>query len=240
MTKINRNRIIILTLFAVAMAFLETTVVVYLRKLYYPEGFDFPLKMMEFSIGQVEFFRELATLVMILTVAMLTGKTKNQKFAAFIFIFAVWDIFYYVFLKVTLGWPVSLMTWDILFLIPVTWVGPVIAPVINSLMMIVLAGGILYAEKVGLKKILLKRDWWLLIIGSVVVIIAYIEDFVNFLLNDYTFGELLKVIYSEEVIEKSLSYIPVDFAWFIFIVGISLHAFAIANVYLRTFKKSNN
>lgn len=237
MTKSNRNKIITLTSFAIAMAFLETTVVVYLRKLYYPEGFDFPLRMMEFSVGKVEFFRELATLVMILTVAMLTGKTKNQKFAAFIFIFAIWDIFYYIFLNIILGWPASLMTWDILFLIPVTWVGPVIAPVINSIMMIVLAGGILYAEKVGLKKILLKRDWCLLITGSIVVIIAYIEDFVSFLLKDYSFGELIKVIYSEEVIEKSLTYIPFDFAWTVFIAGIAFHAGAIANVFIRSIRK---
>jgi hypothetical protein len=116
---------IILICYSIAMAFLETTVVVYLRKLYYPEGFDFPLKALDFSIGIIEFLREFATLVMILTVALLTGKTKNEKFAAFIFIFAVWDIFYYIFLYVTLGWPSSLWTWDILFLIPTTWVGPV-------------------------------------------------------------------------------------------------------------------
>lgn len=238
-TKANLNRIITLTVFSVAMAFLETTVVIYLRKLYYPEGFDFPLKMMEFSVGKVEFLREAATMFMIITVALLTGKTKSQKFAAFIFIFAVWDIFYYIFLYITLGWPASLLTWDILFLIPVTWVGPVIAPIINSLMMILLAGGILYAEKKELKTILLKRDWWLLIVGSVVVIIAYVEDFVNFLLQDYSFAELMKVIYSEEVIQKSLTYIPLDFAWYVFIVGISFHAMAIANVFIRSYKNKS-
>lgn len=238
MTKANRNKIITLSSFAIAMAFLETTVVVYLRALYYPEGFDFPLKMMDFSIGKIEFFRELATLIMILTVAMLTGKTKNQKFAAFIFVFAVWDIFYYVFLYVTLAWPASLMTWDILFLIPVTWVGPVIAPVINSIMMIVLAAGILYAEKAGIKKILSKRDWCLLIVGSIIVIVAYCEDFVNFLLNDYTFGELIKVIYSKEVIEKSLSYVPLDFAWIMFLAGIAMHALVIVGVFVRALKKA--
>ena len=232
----NKNQIIILSIFAVAMAFLEASVVVYLRALYYPEGFEFPLKMMDFSLAGVEFFREAATLIMILTVALLTGKTKMQKFAAFIFIFAVWDIFYYVFLYVTLAWPATLLTWDIIFLIPVTWVGPVLAPVINSLMMIVLAYGIILSERKGVNKILLKRDWWLLIVGSVVVIISYIEDFVSFLLKDFSFGELIKVIYSEAVIEKSLNYIPVDFAWFVFIVGIALHAMAIANTYLRAFK----
>ena len=102
--------------------------------------------------------------------------------------------------------------------------------------MILLAGGILYAEKAGLKKILLKRDWWLLIIGSIVVIIAYIEDFVSFLLNDYSFGELIKVIYNEEVIEKSLTYIPLDFAWFVFIAGITFHAMAITNVFIRSIR----
>lgn len=230
--------IINLTLFAVAMAFLETTVVIYLRELYYPEGFDFPLKMMEFSIGKVEFLREAATMVMILTIALLVGKTKVQKFAAFIFVFAVWDIFYYVFLKLTIDWPESLMTWDILFLIPTTWVGPVIAPVINSLMMITLSGGILIAEKYNVKKILLPRDWWLLIIGSLIVIIAYIEDFVSFLLNDYSFSELMKIIYSEEVIEKSLTYVPVDFAWLIFLLGIGFHTLAVLDVYLRGIKSA--
>jgi hypothetical protein len=230
---------IILTCYSVAMAFLETTVVVYLRKIYYPDGFDFPLKALDFSIGIIEFFREFATLVMILTVALLTGKTKNEKFAAFIFIFAVWDIFYYIFLYVTLGWPSSLFTWDILFLIPTTWVGPVLAPVINSVMMIVLAGGILYAETKEMKPIIRKTDWYLLILGSLIVIIAYIEDFTSFLLKSYSFSEVFGVIYSREVIEKSSSYIPIDFSWYIFIAGISLHTIAISSVFLRASKMSS-
>jgi hypothetical protein len=224
--------ILILSFFSIAMAFLETTVVVYLRELYYPEGFDFPLKMMDFKIGIIEFFREAATMVMILTVAMITGKTLNQRFAAFIFIFAVWDIFYYVFLYVTLGWPSSLFTWDILFLIPTTWVGPVLAPVINSIMMIVLAWGILYAEK-KIKPILLKRNWYLLIIGALVVIIAYLEDFISFLLNSFSFSELPKVIYSDTIIELSSNYVPADFPWLMFLAGVFLHSLAIADVFVR-------
>jgi hypothetical protein len=233
----SRKTILILSLFSIAMAFLETTVVVYLRELYYPEGFDFPLKMMEFKIGIIEFFREAATMVMILTVAMLTGKTLNQRFAAFIYIFAIWDIFYYIFLYVTLGWPSSLMTWDILFLIPTTWVGPVLAPVINSIMMIVLAWGILYAERKDLKPIINKRDWLLLISGSLIVIVAYLEDFVSFLLNTYSFSELPKVIYSDTVIELSSNYVPLDFPWLVFLLGAFLHALAIADVFMRASKK---
>lgn len=231
------RRIINVSLFSIAMAFLEAAVVVYMRKLYYPSGFDFPLRLMEFSIAQVEFIREAATLVMILTVAFITGKSKIQKFAAFIFVFALWDIFYYVFLYLTLGWPSSLMTWDILFLIPVTWTGPVIAPLINSLTMILLAWGIVYAENRDVERVIHNKDWWLLIVGSVVVIIAYIEDFLRFLLNDYTLKELLMVLYSDEVIQKSLSYIPADFSWYVFIAGLCMHIFAVGNIFLRALKQ---
>ena len=65
----------------------------------------------------------------------------RQWLAGFMISFGVWDIFYYVFLRLLIGWPESLMTWDLLFLLPVPWVGPVIAPVLVSLSMIV-AGGV--------------------------------------------------------------------------------------------------
>ena len=75
---------------------------------------------------------------------------------------------------------------------------------------------------------------------AVIIITAYCEDFVSFLLEDYSFGELLKVIYNEEVIEKSLNYIPVDFAWFIFLAGVLMHTFVITNVLIRSIKVNNN
>ena len=39
-----------LLLYAVAMGYLEAAVVVYLRAIYYPEGFSFPLKPMDAGI----------------------------------------------------------------------------------------------------------------------------------------------------------------------------------------------
>ena len=233
MLKLKQNKVIILTFFAVAMAFLETTVVIYLRKLYYPEGFAFPLKQMDFFVGKIEFFRELATLIMILTVSMLVGKTRIQKFAAFLFVFAVWDIFYYIFLYITLAWPASLLTWDILFLIPVMWTGPVIAPVINSLMMITLAGILLKAEKSRLQKILLKRDWWLLIIGSIIIIVSYTQDFMSYLLQDYSFTELFNVLYSNKVISKSMTYVPNKFAWMIYFIGVLIQTITFFDILKR-------
>ena len=233
MKKSSIKIILTITFFAVAMAFLETTVVIYLRKLYYPEGFDFPLKFMDFFVGKIEFFRELATLIMILTVSVLTGKTFIQKFSVFIYVFAVWDIFYYIFLYITLGWPASLFTWDVLFLIPVMWTGPVIAPVINSVMMIILAGVLLQAEKMNVKKIIYRIDWLLLIFGSFIVIISYTEDFIGFLIKDYSLGELLKILYSKEVIQKSMIYVPESFAWFVFIFGAVFHLSAITDIFFR-------
>ena len=137
MKKETLNRVWIVTFFAIAMGYLEAIVVAYLRALYYPNGFNFPLaNLVQSEILLIEWVREFATIVMLVTVAMLAGKKFFERSAYFIFAFAVWDIFYYVFLKVILDWPASLFTWDVLFLIPWPWVGPVITPVLCSLLMI--------------------------------------------------------------------------------------------------------
>ena len=126
-------------LFSVAMAFLESAVVVYIRELLYPDGFKFPLAAMDSSLALTEIIREAATIIMLAGAAVIAGKTFSQKFAWFLFCFAVWDIFYYIFLKLIIGWPSSLFEWDVLFLIPVTWTGPVISPLIVAVLMIILA-----------------------------------------------------------------------------------------------------
>jgi hypothetical protein len=123
----------------------ESSVVVYLRLLYYPEGFAFPLKPGIASQIVVELAREFATIVMLVSVGMLAGRTRWQRFSYFMIGFGVWDILYYVWLKVMLNWPSSLFDWDVLFLIPVPWIGPVIAPVLVSIAMI--AGGLLILRK---------------------------------------------------------------------------------------------
>ena len=131
-------RIIWLTIFSIAMAFVESAVVVYLRAIFYSDGFAFPLKaMVDYKIF-VEVLRESATMFMLLSVACLAGRKVWERFAYFMMCFAIWDIFYYVWLKVLLDWPSSLLEWDVLFLIPLPWIGPVIAPVSISLLMIVL------------------------------------------------------------------------------------------------------
>ena len=118
------------------MAYVESAVVVYLRAIYYPQGFGFPLVLMPPDMVAIEVGREAATLVMLLGVAMLAGVDRWDRILRFCIAFGVWDIAYYVWLWVFLRWPPSLLTWDVLFLIPVPWVGPVVAPVIVSVVMI--------------------------------------------------------------------------------------------------------
>ena len=89
----------IVLLFSIAMGFLESAVVIYLRKIYYPNGFSLPLVAIDKDILLTELLREAATIIMLLTVGIIAGKTKVSRFAYFIFCFGVWDIFYYVFLK---------------------------------------------------------------------------------------------------------------------------------------------
>src|SRR5262249_5582703 len=88
------------------------------------------------ALGYVELWREASTLVMIATVGMLAGRTWQRRIGYAAIAFGVWDIFYYVFLRLISGWPKTLLDWDILFLLPLPWWGPVLAPVSIALLMI--------------------------------------------------------------------------------------------------------
>lgn len=90
-------------------------------------------------ILSLELWREASTLVMLVALGLITGRTTREKFAYFLLAFGIWDIFYYVFLRIITGWPTSFLEPDVYFLIPVAWIGPVITPVFVSLIMILLA-----------------------------------------------------------------------------------------------------
>lgn len=126
--------VIALFVYAVAMALVEASAVVYLRELYYPGGFLIKsaadLEMMPANILKIEIWREAATLIMLATVGYLAFRKIKEKFLAFVFAFSVWDIFYYIFLYIFLGWPQSFKTIDVYFLIPRPWIGPVWFPLV--------------------------------------------------------------------------------------------------------------
>ena len=144
-----RKRVIFLILYAMAMAYVEAMVVVYLRRLVPMEIWEKVTTYQELTrlikdkgIMWSEQTREFATIVMLASVACLFGKGTREKWAGFLISFGIWDIFYYIFLYIWLRWPPSLLTWDVLFLIPLPWVAPVIVPTAISVGMIV-SGGIL-------------------------------------------------------------------------------------------------
>lgn len=148
------ERVLLVIIFSVAFAYIEAAVVVYLRVIFHPEGFSFPLtnfgtdprwnRLLLTEIG-----RELATLVLILSAVHLFANTRRQRFAIFLAIFAMWDILFYLWLKVLIDWPASIMDWDVLFLIPVTWAGPVLAPLLVSATLIAFAVIILSRDFTG-------------------------------------------------------------------------------------------
>jgi len=174
--KENRQILLWMFFFGVAMAYLESAVVVYLRQIYYPDGFHFPIIIIPQKMALIEIGREMATLVMLLAVAFIAGKTRWTRFAYFMLSFGIWDIWYYVWLKVFLDWPASFFTWDLLFLIPAPWVGPVLAPVIVSVSLIVGALVILFVEDSGSRFQLKKWEWLPFLMIPVLIFISFILD----------------------------------------------------------------
>jgi hypothetical protein len=172
------KRFCIVVIFSIAFAYIEAAVVVYLREIFYPDGFTFPLTV--FGIDQfskrlllTEIGREAATIILIFTGSWLFGKNRRQRFAYFLTIFAIWDIFYYVWLKVLLDWPASIMDWDILFLIPNTWASAVLYPVLVSVTLLLFAAAILYRDARGRPIKVTRADWLVFIIAGVIVVVSF-------------------------------------------------------------------
>ena len=160
--------------YSIAMAAVESAVVVYLRALHSGPA---PVSVLQYALPQrlllIEVGREVATLIMILAVAALAARTARERFLYFAFSFGVWDIFYYIWLWVFIGWPPSLVTWDILFLIPVPWIGPVLAPVIVSLSLVVGSLWLLARPALTLPRL----AWGLAVLGALLVVLSFTVDF---------------------------------------------------------------
>lgn len=189
-----------LFMWGIAFGYIEAAVVVYLREIYYPDGFLFPVVIIQGRIMLTELLREAATLILLWATVSLAYRRLQSQFAAFFILFGLWDIFYYVFLKLLLNWPESLGTWDILFLIPLPWVGPVWGPVLVSIAFI--SAGIVVLSYnhqnrffyFGKKFILLE------ILAGLLIIISFL-------------------IPGTSVIDQTL---PTPFPWYIFLTGFLL------------------
>jgi len=167
----------VVVLFATAMATVESTVVFYLRSMidriepYQPD----PLPVIG-GFASVELPREFATLVMLLAVGFLAGRTWRARIGYAAIAFGVWDIFYYVFLKMMCGWPHSLLDWDVLFLLPLPWWGPVLAPVLISLLMILWGTFASQFERTHTPVLSNWRVWVLNFAGVVLALYVFMAD----------------------------------------------------------------
>jgi hypothetical protein len=133
----DRTRWAIVVAFAMAMAWVEAACVFYLRALVDRiEPYQVNPLPIDGALGNVELWREAATLVMLATLGMLAGRTWRARVGYAAIAFGAWDIFYYAFLRVMTGWPKTVLDWDILFLLPLPWWGPVLAPVSIAAVMI--------------------------------------------------------------------------------------------------------
>jgi hypothetical protein len=181
-----------LFLFSITFGYVEASVVVYLRVIYEPLRQSisprppnelFPLitpRQLEAAGPEnvrrllTELAREAATILMLAAIGLAVARTFQQWAAAFLIAFGVWDISFYVFLKILIGWPASLFTWDLLFLLPVPWASPVIAPIIVSLSMI-LCGLIALRRPIRIRPL----QWSAILTGGVVIVIAFTLDYKN-------------------------------------------------------------
>jgi len=229
-----------LAVFALAMGFLEGIVVIYLRELYYPGGFEFPLKLMSPELVKIEWIREIATLVMLAGVGIITGRNGLQRLFYALFAFGVWDISYYVALKLLIGWPASLLTWDLLFLIPVSWLGPVLAPVLNSVTMIVMALLLIGRQERGYYIKVSISDWILIFGGALVILYTYLIDYTRLLIESGAFAAKSSPQAEKLLINIITNYIPESYRWPLFIVGEVLILAAAVNILIRSRKYSKD
>jgi hypothetical protein len=200
--------------FAIAMAWVESAVVYYLRMhidRIEPHQAN-PLPLIG-AFGPVELVRELATMIMLLTVGLLAGRTWRERFGYTFIAFGAWDIFYYVFLKVMCGWPHSLLDWDILFLLPLPWWGPVLAPMLIASLMIVWGTLASQVEPGPLPRVANGRLWFLCFLGTVLALCVFMAD-------------TLRVASQGAAAIREV--LPAEFNWWLFLIALALMAAPLA------------
>jgi hypothetical protein len=204
--------------FAVAMGWVEAAAVYYLRVMVdrvnpYQTN---PLPVGG-VLGQVELVREAATLAMLLAVGALAGRTRQTRLGYAAIAFGVWDISYYVFLKAICGWPTSLFDWDILFLLPLPWWGPVLAPVSVALLMI-LWGALVSQRTDGNPSTSVASTRILGWVGIALALYAFMAD-------------ALHVVHHGA--DATRTVLPTTFNWLVFVVALTLMAAPVAHIAWR-------
>jgi hypothetical protein len=217
------ERWLIVVVFAVGMAWVEAACVYYLRVLtgrLEPYQAD-PLPLGGL-LGQVELVREATTLLMLMMVGALAARTWSKRLAYALIAFGVWDIFYYVFLRVITDWPRSLFDWDVLFLLPLPWWGPVWAPVAIALLMIVW-GTLATQFRESLSTTAFTRTVWVAAaLGTTLALYVFMADAIRSL---------------PQGIEATRSVLPTSFNWSLFCAALMLMAAPVAHAGWRASRR---
>ncbi|MEA3459196.1 MAG: hypothetical protein U9R11_00715 [Chloroflexota bacterium] len=204
------RKLLPVTLYSIAMAYVEAVIVIYLRQLYHIEDVvrDMPTvidRMTLFELG-----REVATLAMLVGVAWASGRRWWERFAYLGYIWGVWDIWYYVWLAFLIGWPTSPLEWDLLFLLPLPWWGPVLSPALISLLMVIGAVVALHEMDSSCKIEANRLSIFTASIGVMITLYTFMSD-------------ALKALPGGQ--EAILRARPTDFNWPLFLSGYLLMAF---------------
>lgn len=217
--KANASRWWNVVLFAVAMAWLESAVVFYLRTMIDRIEPYQPNPLPNFGgLAKAELVREAATMIMLFAVGWLAGSTRRQRLGYTLLTFGIWDIFYYVFLKVLTPWPNSLLDWDILFLIPLPWWGPVLAPVSIAALMVLWGTLVTQFESEEAAARSSTKAWFACLLGGFVALYVFMAD-------------AIRVAASGEQALREL--LPEYFNWPLFGVALALMSAPVVEVLWR-------
>lgn len=223
-----------LAAFAAAMGLLEAIVVVYLRELYHSTGFQFPMQPVPQRTLMIEILREICTIVMLAAVAGAVHRNRALRISSFLFTFGLWDVFYYLGLKLLLNWPPSLFTWDMLFLIPVAWTAPVLAPLISAftftaigLLLTFLQNGYQIVRTGALARALMGT-------GAFLLFLTFIWDHAKIIIEGGFFSAVLGVERDPAFQAAVSAYVPASFHWLLFVLGEAMMVAGAIVVYKET------
>ena len=170
------RRFLWVTTFALAMAYVEASVVVYLRRVLGVADLLRDVPLYDPAITAIEIGREAATLVMLLAAGCATGRTPAARIGFALYAFGLWDILYYVWLRALIGWPASLLTADVLFLIPLPWWGPVVAPVLIAILCVLFGAVLVVRGEAGTLARAGGVAWAVLAGGVALLLHAFMAD----------------------------------------------------------------
>lgn len=205
------RRLVSVAGFAVAMAYLEAAVVVYLRRIYGITDLIRDVAPYDPSLAPIEAGREAATLAMLLALGLAAGRSAQARLGFALFAFGLWDILYYVWLRVLIGWPATLLDPDLLFLIPLPWWGPVLSPVLIAVLSIAAGWTMVARDDQGVCLRPGPGGWISLAAGILAALYAFMAD------------SLKALPASPEVLSRLR---PGPFPWPAYSAGVLLMAFA--------------